>query len=52
LQSKKVEQLGYTEMPQEAYERWLGSLKEAKRKQENADLNLQFKGKVIKTIKN
>lgn len=52
LQSKKVEQLGYTEMPQEAYERWLGSLKEAKRKQENADLNLQFKGKVIKTINN
>jgi hypothetical protein len=52
LQSKKVEQLGYTEMPQEAYERWLGSLKEAKRKQENANLNLQFKGKVIKTINN
>ena len=52
LQSKKVEQLGYTEMPQEAYENWLNSLKEAKHKQENETLNAQFKGTIIKTIKN
>jgi len=52
LQSKKVEQLGYTEMPQKAYENWLNSLSEAKRKQENEILNSQFKGTFIKTIKN
>ncbi|TRX04600.1 hypothetical protein [Flavobacterium gawalongense] len=51
-QGKKVEQLGYTEMPAEAYESWLNSLKEAKRKQENETLNAQFKGTIIKTLKN
>ncbi|TRX37570.1 hypothetical protein [Flavobacterium restrictum] len=51
-EGKKVEQLGFTVMPPEAYESWLGSLKEAKRKQENETLNLQFKGTIIKTLKN
>lgn len=51
-EGKKVEQLGFTFMPQEAYESWLGSLKEAKRKQENETLNLQFKATVKKTLKN
>jgi hypothetical protein len=51
-EGKKVEQLGFTEMPPEAYESWLGSLKEAKRKQESESLNLQFKGTIIKALKN
>ena len=51
-EGKKVEQLGFTEMPAEAYESWLGSLKEAKRKQENETLNAQFKGTIIKALKN
>lgn len=51
-EGKKVEQLGFTAMPPEAYESWLGSLKQEKRKQENETLNLQFKGTIIKTIKN
>ena len=51
-ESKKVEQLGFTLMPPEAYESWLGSLKEAKRKQENETLNSQFKGTIIKSLKN
>jgi hypothetical protein len=51
-EGKKVEQLGFTVMPPEAYESWLGSLKQEKRKQENETLNLQFKGTIIKTIKN
>jgi len=49
---KKVEQLGFTAMPQEAYESWLGSLKEAKRKQENETINTQFKGTIVKTLQN
>jgi hypothetical protein len=51
-EGKKVEQLGFTFMPQEAYESWLASLKEAKRKLENEALNLQFKGTIIKSLKN
>ena len=51
-QGKKVDQLGFTEMPQEAYENWLNSLKEAKHKQENETLNSQFKGTIIKPLKN
>ncbi len=51
-ESKKVEQLGFTFMPQEAYERWLGSLNEVKRKQENEAVNLQFKTTVQKPFKN
>ncbi len=47
IENKKIDQLGYTEMPKEAYEKWLGSLKEAKRKQENQTFNQQFKGKII-----
>lgn len=43
LQSKKVEDLGYTEMPAEAYESWLGSLKEAKHKQDNEKTREQMK---------
>ncbi|WP_296145822.1 hypothetical protein [uncultured Flavobacterium sp.] len=51
-EGRKVEQLGFTMMPQEAYESWLGSLKEAKRKQENETINAQFKGTIVKTLQN
>lgn len=52
LESKKIDQLGHTDMPAEAYESWLGLLKEAKQKQENETLNAQFKGTIIKALKN
>lgn len=42
-QSKKMDDLGYTEMPAEAYEKWLSSLKEAKQKQDSEKMSEQMK---------
>ena len=47
-ESQKVENLGFTEMPAEEYQKWLSSLKQAKRKQENE----AFKGEFNMKIKN
>ncbi|WP_281322077.1 hypothetical protein [Flavobacterium aestivum] len=50
-QYQKIDDLGFQLMPAEAYEKWLGSLKEAKNKQENETFKKQFKGLVIKKTK-
>lgn len=50
-QYKKIDDLGYQPMPDHAYESWLGSLKEAKNKQENEIVKKQFKGLIIKKTK-
>lgn len=50
-ESKKVEELGYTEMPAEAYQEWLNSLKQAKYKQENETYKEQFKLKTKTNFK-
>jgi hypothetical protein len=47
-ESQKVDNLGFTEMPAEEYQKWLNSLKQAKRKQENE----AFKGEFNMKIKN
>lgn len=50
-QYKKTDDLGYQSMPDEAYENWLSSLKEAKNKQDNETVKKQFKGLIVKKIK-
>jgi len=50
-QYKKIDDLGYQPMPDEAYENWLSSLKEAKNKQENETVKKQFKGLIVKKTK-
>lgn len=50
-QYKKIDDLGYQPMPDEAYENWLNSLKEAKNKQENETVKKQFKGLIVKKTK-
>jgi hypothetical protein len=51
-QYQVIDDLGYQEMPIEAYENWLGSLKETKNKQDNYKLKKQVKGLIIKKVKN
>lgn len=51
LQYKAIDDLGYEQMPADAYEKWLGSLKEEKNKQDNEAFKKQFKGLVIKKTK-
>ncbi|URC11864.1 hypothetical protein [Flavobacterium sp. B183] len=51
LQYKAIDDLGYEQMPAGAYEKWLGSLKEEKNKQDNETFKKQFKGLVIKKTK-
>lgn len=50
-ESKKVEELGYTEMPAEAYQEWLNSLTEAKQKQDNETFKEKFKLKTTTKFK-
>lgn len=50
-QYEKIEDLGFQPMSVDAYEKWLGSLKEIKNKQESERLVNQFKGLVIKKTK-
>lgn len=50
-QYKKIDDLGYQPMPDEAYENWLNSLKGAKNKQENETVKKQFKGLNVKKTK-
>ena len=47
-QYNKIDDLGFQQMPADAYEKWLGSLQEVKNKQQNEELRQQFKGLVIK----
>lgn len=51
-QYKVIDDLGYQEMTAEAYEKWLGSLKEAKNKQDSEKLAKQIKGLTVNKIKN
>jgi hypothetical protein len=51
-QYQVIDDLGYQEISIEAYENWLGSLKESKNKQENEKLKKQAKGLIIKKAKN
>ncbi len=50
-QYQKIDDLGFQQMPSDAYENWLGSLKQAKSKQQNEDFRKQFKGVMIKKTK-
>ncbi|MNS13493.1 hypothetical protein D3C72_450890 [compost metagenome] len=50
-QYKVIDDSGFQQMPAEAYEKWLGSLREAEKKEESEKLVKQFKGTVMK-IKN
>jgi hypothetical protein len=50
-QYQKIDDLGYQLMSAEAYENWLGSLKEEKNKQEDETFKKQFKGLIIKKPK-
>lgn len=50
-QYQKIDELGFEQMPAEAYEKWLGSLKEAKNKVDDEKLKNQFKGLMIKQNK-
>jgi hypothetical protein len=43
-QYKVIDDLGFQQMPADAYEKWLGSLKQTKNKQDNEQLKQQFKG--------
>lgn len=45
-QYKLIDNLGYQQMSAEAYEKWLGSLKETKNKEESEKLAKQFKGTI------
>ena len=47
-----IDDLGFQEMSIEAYENWLGSLKETKNKLDNDNLKKQVKGLIIKKAKN
>jgi hypothetical protein len=51
-QYQKIDDLGFQEMSAEAYENWLGSLKETKNKQDNETFKKQFKGVLVKKAKN
>ena len=50
-QYKVIDDLGFQQMPADAYEKWLGSLKQTKNKQDDANLKKQFKGIIIKKTK-
>ena len=50
-QYQSIDDLGYEPMPADAYEKWLGSLKEAKNKQDDETFKKQFKGVIINKIK-
>lgn len=50
-QYQKIDDFGYQLMSAEAYENWLGSLKEEKNKQEDETFKKQFKGLIIKKPK-
>lgn len=50
-QYDKIDDLGYQPMSSDAYEKWLGSLKETKNKQESEKLANQVKGLIIKKTK-
>ena len=45
-QYKKIDNLGFEPMPKEAYKNWLNSLKKAKEKQENKEIQQHFKLKL------
>jgi hypothetical protein len=51
-QYQKIDDLGFQQMPADAYENWLGSLKQAKSQQQNEDFRKQFKGVMLKKTKN
>jgi hypothetical protein len=51
LQYKAIDDLGYEQMPADAYEKWLGSLKDEKNKQDNEAFKKQFKGLLTKKPK-
>ena len=50
-QYQKIDDLGFQQMPSDAYESWLGSLKQAKSKQQNEEFRKQFKGVMVKKTK-
>ncbi|MFW0737142.1 hypothetical protein [Flavobacterium sp. T12S277] len=43
-----IDESGFQQMPAEAYEKWLGSLRAAEKKEESEKLAKQFKGTIIK----
>lgn len=47
-QYKVIDDLGFQVMPADAYEKWLGSLKETEKREESEKLAKQFKGTIIK----
>lgn len=51
-QYQKIDDLGFVQMPADAYENWLGSLKNTKNKQDNETFKKQFKGLIINKAKN
>ena len=51
-QYNKIDDLGYQDMPKDAYQKWLGSLKQAKNIQESETLKNQFKGVILPKTKN
>ena len=51
-QQKLIDNLGYAQMPAEAYEKWLSSLQEEKNKQESENLKKQLQFKVKQPLKN
>ena len=50
-QYQKIDDLGFQQMPADAYEKWLGSLKQTKNKQDDETFKKQFKGIIIKKTK-
>jgi hypothetical protein len=49
--NRLIDDLGYAEMPAEAYEAWLSSLNELKNKQQSEQFKNQFKVKTIQKLK-
>lgn len=49
--NRLIDDLGYAEMPAEAYEAWLSSLNELKNKQQSEQFKKQFKVKTIQKLK-
>ena len=47
-----VDNLGYEHMPEDAYLQWLQSMQNEKNKQESEKIAKQFKGTLIKPLKN
>ena len=47
-----MDNLGYEHMPEDAYLQWLQSMQDEKNKQESEKLAKQFKGTLIKPLKN